>query len=165
MTPLPLAVTVNSGWVICSRIQIELLSKTVDSSSDSASCGLAKTRFPPVTGVPALAELLLLAPPADGGDEEADDPQPASATRAQPTVRAVAKTDLCLTSSSGERRSDGFVAKGDDVGVDTTLCAEGRGTTVCRGGWAKVCANLCATLYGRICHKTRGVSRFNHHVT
>ena len=59
MTPLPLAVTVNSGWVICSKIQIELLSKTVDSSIDCASCGLAKTRLPPVTGVPALAELLL----------------------------------------------------------------------------------------------------------
>ena len=58
MTPLPLFVTVNSGWVICSMIQIELLSKTVDSSSDCASWGLAKTRFPPVTGVPALAELL-----------------------------------------------------------------------------------------------------------
>ncbi len=77
MTPLPLLVTVNSGWVICSMIQIELLSKTVDSSSDCASWGLAKTRFPPVTGVPALAELLLAAPPAD---EEALDPQPASAS-------------------------------------------------------------------------------------
>src|ERR1700690_4201439 len=98
MTLLPLLVTVNSGWVICSMIQIELLSKTVDSSSDCASCGLAKTRFPPATGVPALAELLLLVPPAD---EEALDPQPASATRAQPRVRAMVKTGLCLTSSSG----------------------------------------------------------------
>jgi hypothetical protein len=32
------------------------------------------------------------------------------------------KTGLCLTSSSGEHRNDGFVAKGDDVGGDTTLC-------------------------------------------
>src|SRR6202161_4737856 len=110
MTLLPLLVTVNSGWVICSMIQIELLSKTVDSSSDCASCGLAKTRFPPVTGVPALAELLLLvAPPAD---EEALDPQPASATRAQPTVRAMVKSGLCLTSSSREHRSDGVRRKG-----------------------------------------------------
>src|SRR6202451_3852119 len=118
MTPLPLLVTVNSGWVICSMIQIELLSKIVDSSSDSASCGFAKTRFPPSTGAPALAELLLVLP----ADEEALDPQPASATRAQPTVRAMVKTGLCLTSSSGEHRSDGFVAKRDDVGGDTTLC-------------------------------------------
>src|ERR1700761_9102222 len=109
MTLLPLLVTVNSGWVICSMIQIELLSKTVDSSSDCASCGLAKTRFPPVTGVPALAELVLVVPPAD---EEAPDPQPASATRAQPTVRATIEIGLCLTSSSGEYRSDGYVAKG-----------------------------------------------------
>src|ERR1700685_2022767 len=128
MTPLPLLVTVNSGWVICSMIQIELLSKIVASSSDSASCGFAKTRFPPSTGAPALAELLLLVLPAD---EEALDPQPASATRAQPTVRAVVKTGLCLTSSSGEHRSDGFVAKRDDVGGDTTLC-RGRGTALCR---------------------------------
>src|ERR1700678_152844 len=129
MTPLPLLVTVNSGWVICSMIQIELLSKIVDSSSDSASCGFAKTRFPPSTGAPALAELLLLLVlPAD---EEALDPQPASATRAQPTVRAVVKTGLCLTSGSGEHRSDGFVAKRDDVGGDTTLC-RGRGTALCR---------------------------------
>src|SRR6202451_1630651 len=147
MTPLPLLVTVNSGWVICSMIQIELLSKIVDSSSDSASCGFAKTRFPPSTGAPALAELLLVLP----ADEEALDPQPASATRAQPTVRAMAKTDLCLTSSSGELRSDGFIAKGDDVG---------RGTTMCRGGWAKVCANLCPTLYGRFRPNTRVNSRF-----
>src|ERR1700735_5084430 len=108
MTPLPWFVTVNSGWVICSMIQIELLSKTVDSSSDCASCGLAKTRFPPETGVPALAELLL-GPPAA---EEALDPQPASATRAQPTVRAIVKTGLCRTSSSGEHLSDEYVAKG-----------------------------------------------------
>src|SRR5271167_3381199 len=105
MTPLPLLVTVNSGWVICSMIQIELLSKTVDSSSDCASCGLAKTRFPPATGVPALAELLLVVPPAE---EEPPDPQPASATRAQTVVRAMIEIGLCLTSSSGEYRSDGY---------------------------------------------------------
>src|ERR1700727_929499 len=103
MTPLPLFVTVNSGWVICSLIQIELLSKTVDSSRECASWGLAK--------------LIAGAPPAD---EEALDPQPASATRAQPTVRAMVRTGLCLTSSSGEHRSDGFVAKRDDGGGDTT---------------------------------------------
>src|SRR5579859_450581 len=145
MTPLPLFVTVNSGWVICSMIQIELLSKTVDSSSDCASWGLAKTRFPPVTGVPALAELLG-APPAD---EEALDPQPASAMRAQPTVRAMVRTGLCLTSSSGEHRSDGFVAKRKGVRV-----AKGRrrektresGTALCRNGgqrFAQTFAHHC----------------------
>src|SRR5580693_3059487 len=146
MTPLPLLVTVNSGWVICSMIQIELLSKTVDSSSDCASCGFAKTRFPPSTGAPALAELLVLVLPAD---EEALDPQPASATRAQPTVRAVAKTDLCLTSSSSEHRNDGFVAKRDDVGGGHDPVPEKRHGAVPRR-WAKVCANLCAPLYGRV---------------
>src|ERR1700733_1191140 len=89
VTLLPLLVTVNSGWVICSMIQIELLSKTVDSSSDCASCGLAKTRFPPVTGVPALAELLLVPLAAD--DEEPPPPQPASTTRAAPADRAVVR--------------------------------------------------------------------------
>src|SRR5580692_5128038 len=112
MTPLPLLVTVNSGWVICSMIQIELLSKMFVWLSDSASCGLAKTRFPPATGVPALAEPLLVVPPAEeAAEEEPPDPQPASTARAQPTVRAAVKTDLCLTGSSGERRSDGFVAR------------------------------------------------------
>src|SRR3984957_14621027 len=152
MTPLPVSVTVNSGWVICSMIQIELLSKTVDSSSDSASCGLAKTRFPPATGVPALAELLLV-PPAD---EEALDPQPASATRAQPTVRAIAKTDLCLTSSSGEHRSDGVVAKGDDIG---------RGHDHVPRRLGKGLRKPLPTLYGLFRPNTRVNSRFNHHVT
>src|SRR5580693_9782782 len=98
MTLLPLLVTVNSGCVICSMIQIELLSKTVDSSSDSASCGLAKTRFPPSTGLPALAELLLVLPP----DGEEPDPQPANRTAAQPRIRALDRTGLCLTSNSGD---------------------------------------------------------------
>src|SRR6202021_2560072 len=127
MTLLPLLVTVNNGWVICSMIQIELLSKTVDSSSDCASCGLAKTRFPPVTGVPALAELLLV-PPADEG---ALDPQPGRATRGQPTVRGLIKTGVCLTSSAGEHRSDGFVSKGR---------GRGRGHDPVPRGEARACA-------------------------
>src|ERR1700749_5318846 len=96
MTPLPLLVTVNNGWVICSMIQIELLSKTVDSSSDCASCGLAKTRFPPSTGVPALAELLAL--PA--ADELPLHPQAASTATVQQAVRAIAKADLGFIGNS-----------------------------------------------------------------
>src|ERR1700735_1509278 len=138
MTPLPLLVTVNSGWVICSMIQIELLSKIVDSSSDSASCGFAKTRFPPSTGAPALAELLLVL----AADGEALDPQPASATRAQPTVRAIVKTGLCLTSSSREHRSDEFVAKGGGRGRGHDPVPRGKARPCAEGGWAKVCANL-----------------------
>src|ERR1700743_424066 len=91
-------------------IQIELLSKIFVSLSDSASCGLAKTRFPPSTGVPALAELLLVVPPPD---EEEPAPQPASVSMAaQPRVRALIRTGLCLTSSSGRHRRDGLFAKG-----------------------------------------------------
>src|SRR5580692_1232924 len=110
-TALPLAVTMNSGWVICSMIQIELLSKTLASSSDFASWGLAKTRFPPFTGVPAAAELvLLLAEPPLGVEEVAADPQPASATTAQPILKAMVNAGRCLTSSSGVRRGDRVVA-------------------------------------------------------
>jgi hypothetical protein len=72
-------------------IQIELLSKTFDSLSDCASCGLAKTRFPPWTGVPALAEL----PPLPAVDEPPD-PQAASTATVQQAVMAIAKADLGL---------------------------------------------------------------------
>src|SRR5882757_9387513 len=115
-TALPLAVTMNSGWVICSMIQIELLSKTLASSSDLASWGLAKTRFPPLTGVPAAAELVLLlaGPPAE---EVALDPQPTSATMAQPTVRAMVNAGRCLTGSSGVSRGD----KGRRCGMGVKL--------------------------------------------
>src|ERR1700722_8939986 len=101
-TPLPSAVTMNSGWVICSMIQIELLSKTLDSSSDLASCGLAKTRLPPLTGVPAAAVELLVLPPEPPALEEdpPPDPQAASAKAAHPTLRAMANADRCLTSTS-----------------------------------------------------------------
>ncbi len=77
--------------MICSRIQIELLSKIVDSSMDWASCGLLNTRLPPCTGPPELPELL---------DGEDPDPQPASTARALPTIRAFVRKVLCLTSSS-----------------------------------------------------------------
>src|SRR5580704_14149498 len=90
MVPFPLDVTVKSGWVICSRIQIELLSKTVDSSIDWASCGLLKTRLPPRTG-PVLA----VPPP-----EPELDPQPASRARAEPKMNALVRAVRCLTSCS-----------------------------------------------------------------
>src|SRR5215469_4672843 len=99
MTPLPLAVTVYSGWVICSRIQIELLSKTVDSSIDWASCGLLNTRLPPCTGP--------LLPPDELPDDDEPDPHPASTARVEPTTRALRRADRCLTCSSrGMRGGD-----------------------------------------------------------
>src|SRR6266481_4778848 len=93
MTPLPFAVTVYSGWVICSRIQIELLSKTVDSFIDWASCGFEKMRLPPRTGP--------LEPPEPLDDGAPDEPHPASTARALPAIRALVRMVLCLTSSSG----------------------------------------------------------------
>jgi hypothetical protein len=52
---------------------------------------LAKTRFPPWTGVPALAEL----PPLPAVDEPPD-PQAASTATVQQAVMAIAKADLGL---------------------------------------------------------------------
>src|SRR5579864_2464080 len=77
MTLFPLLVTVNSGWVICSMIQIELLSKTLVWFSDWASCGLAKIKLPPRTGLPLDAGELL---------EDALAPHPASSARALPAI-------------------------------------------------------------------------------
>ena len=77
--------------------------------------------------------------------------RPAPAGR-QPAVRAMVRIGLCLTSSSGELRSDGYVAKRDDMRAvrrttqrGTRPCVEG-GTALCPSCWAKVCANLCPTL-------------------
>src|SRR5437016_5950186 len=72
------------------------LSTTVNSLSDYASCGLAKTRFPPATGVPALAGLL--PPPAD---DEPPELQAASTPTVQQAVRAIAKADLGLMRTPG----------------------------------------------------------------
>src|SRR5215469_772405 len=102
MTPLPFLVTVNSGWVICSRIQIELLSKTVDSSIDWASCGLENTRLPPYTGPPPVPD-----EPLDG---DAADPHPASTARVEPAIRDFRRAGRCLTSSSRCMRGGGSTA-------------------------------------------------------
>src|ERR1700722_4467906 len=101
ITPLPFGVTVKSGWVICSRIQIELLSKTVDSSIDCASCGLANVRLPPCTGPPLLE-----------GEPDGDPlvPQPAMRARAEPAIRVFMKTMRCLTGSSRVCPGDGSAA-------------------------------------------------------
>src|ERR1700739_2378257 len=93
MTLFPLLVTVYSGWVICSRIQIELLSKTLVSLNDWASCGLAKIRLPPRTG-PLLGAGELLE------DDDALAPHPASSVRALPAVRTLASAVRCITSTS-----------------------------------------------------------------
>jgi hypothetical protein len=98
------------------------LSKMVDSLSDSASCGLAKTRFPPSTGVPAAAELLLelelvLVLPLD---DEPPDPQAASRATVQQDVRAIAKADLGLIRTPGVPRATG-VSEGMQTG-GTQLC-------------------------------------------
>src|SRR5882672_10462906 len=137
----------NSGWVICSMIQIELLSKTLASSSDFASWGLAKTRFPPLAGVPALAELVLLLLAGPPAEEVALDPQPASATMAQPTLRAMVNAGRCLTSSSGVSRGDRVVAAGWRE-IKARPCARAK-------AWAKVCANLCPTMYVRVPGRSR----------
>src|ERR1700729_4161401 len=77
--------------MICSRIQIELLSKTVDPSIDWASCGLLKTRLPPCTG-PPLGDAGLVGDPLV--------PQPAMRARAEPAMRVFMRTMRCLTDSS-----------------------------------------------------------------
>src|SRR5579859_1456967 len=92
MTLFPLVVTVYSGWVICSRIQIELLSKTLVSFIDWASCGLAKIKSPPRTGLPFDVDELL---------EDALAPHPASSARALPAIRTLASGVRYITSTSG----------------------------------------------------------------
>src|ERR1700742_5186754 len=94
-------------------IQIELLSKTVDSSSDCASCGLAKTRSPPLTGVPALAELLL--PPLAAVDEPLD-PQAASVPTVAQGAIAIARADLGLIWTSRVPRATTVARGAGDAG-------------------------------------------------
>ena len=58
--------------------------------------------------------------------------QPASTARAQPAVRAMIEICLCLTSSSGEYRSDRYVAKGDNAWGGTRLVPQERHDSVPR---------------------------------
>src|ERR1700722_17193503 len=92
MTPLPLLVTVYSGWKICSKIQIELLSNTVGLFIACASALLAMTRLPPRTAAPlelpspAGARFRL---PLAADEEPADDPQAARRARAATETPAI----------------------------------------------------------------------------
>ena len=79
----PSLLTVYSGWKICSKIQIELLSNTVVLFIDCASALLAMTRLPPRTGVPLELPL-----PADE-EPQADDPQAARRARAATETPAI----------------------------------------------------------------------------
>jgi hypothetical protein len=87
-TLLPSAETVYSCWKICSKIQIELLSKTVDLFMDWASWTAAKVSLPPCTGVPALVLPPLVDPPLVVPPDPPLDPQAASTTSAPAAVSA-----------------------------------------------------------------------------
>src|SRR6516225_10130426 len=80
MNPLPFGVTVYSGCMICSKIQIDSLSNTVVLFIDCESAVRAITRLPPCTGPPAvLPELDPLEP---------EPPQAATTVRAPTAIRA-----------------------------------------------------------------------------
>ena len=78
MTPLPLGVTVYSGWKICSKTQIDSLSNTVVLFIDCESWLRAMTRLPPWTGAP---------PAVPDEDDEPDDPQAARTASALAAAR------------------------------------------------------------------------------
>jgi hypothetical protein len=80
---------------------MELLSKTVDSSIDWASCGLLNTRLPPWTGP---------LEPLEVPDDDEADPHPASTASALPAIRAFVRMFLRLTSSSRVGAGDGTTA-------------------------------------------------------
>src|SRR6516225_1893665 len=99
MTPLPFGVTVYSGCMICSKIQIDSLSNTVVLFIDCESAVRAITRLPPCTGPPAvLPELDPLEP----------EPQAArTAIRARAAVvRYVTATPLGIVGAGQHLKQD-----------------------------------------------------------
>src|SRR5262245_46142660 len=78
-TPLPFRVTVYSGSMICSKIQMDSLSNTVVLFIDCESAVRAMTRFPPRAGA---------APVPDDVDVPDDPPQAARTIRAPAAIRA-----------------------------------------------------------------------------
>src|SRR6516225_10726821 len=92
MTPLPFGVTVYSGCMICSKIQIDSLSNTVVLFIDCESAVRAITRLPPCTGAPAL-------PPELDGLELEPEPQAARTVRAPTAIRARAAVVRYVTAT------------------------------------------------------------------
>src|SRR5215831_20625211 len=96
MTPLPFGVTVYSGCMICSKIQIDSLSNTVVLFIDCESAVRAITRLPPCTGPPALVpELVPL---------ELVPPQAATSVMAPAAIRASAAVVRYVTVTPGGNR-------------------------------------------------------------
>jgi len=92
-TALPFGVTVYSGCMICSKIQIDSLSNTVVLFIDCESAVRAITRLPPCTGPPALVpelEPLELVPP-----------QAATSVMAPAAIRASAAVVRYVTVTPG----------------------------------------------------------------
>src|SRR5215470_4454092 len=94
MTPLPFGVTVYSGCMICSKIQIDSLSNTVVLFIDWESATRAITRLPPCTAPPALL------PP------ELDPPEAATSVMAPAATRASAAVVRYVTVTPGGNQRD-----------------------------------------------------------
>ena len=96
MTPLPFGVTVYSGCMICSKIQMDSLSNTVVLFIDCESAVRAITRLPPCTGPPAL--------PPELDPLELEPPQAATSVMAPAAIRASAAVVRYVTVTPGGNR-------------------------------------------------------------
>src|SRR5216683_5267918 len=94
MTPLPFGVTVYSGCMICSKIQMDSLSNTVVLFIDCESAVRAMTRLPPCTGPPALL-------PPELGPLELEPPQAATSVMAPAAISASAAVVRYVTVTPG----------------------------------------------------------------
>src|SRR6516162_3774680 len=92
MTPLPFGVTVYSGYMICSKIQMDSLSNTVVLFIDCESAVRAITRLPPCTGAPAV-------PAGLEPFELEPEPQAARTIRAPIAIRACAAVVRYVTAT------------------------------------------------------------------
>ena len=110
MTPLPFGVTVYSGCMICSKIQIDSLSNTVVLFIDCESAVRAITRLPPCTGPPALL-------PPELDPLELEPPQAATSVMAPAAIRASAAVVRYVTVTPGGINGAGQAPSGEQTFV------------------------------------------------
>src|SRR6185437_2037973 len=88
-----LGVTVYRVWKICSKTQIDSLSNTVVLFIDCESAVRAMTRSPPLTGVPAAADV----PEPEPELEPDEPPHPVRTASALTAIRVIAVVVRCFT--------------------------------------------------------------------